>query len=216
MQALTDRVRALQVKVHGAGTIEIKNSIEAVVSAVEEERPVSGVQASPDGTVTMLFSDIEGSTAVTERLGDKRAQEVFGKHNELMRKQIAAHGGFEVKSMGDGFMVAYSSGRRGLQSAIAIQRELNAYNQLHPDEALRVRMGLHTGEMIKEAEDFFGKNVILAARIASQARGGQILASSLLKQIVESSQEFTFDEGRELVLKGLSGTHRVYDVRWQT
>lgn len=63
--------------------------------------------------------------------------------------------------------------------------------------------------------DFFGKNVILADRIASEARGGQILASSLLKQIIESSEEFTFDEGRNLMLKGLSGTHRVYDVRWQ-
>ena len=215
MQALTDRVRALHVRVNGAGSIEIKNSIEAVVLAVEGEQPVLGVHASPDGTVTMLFSDIEGSTAVTERLGDKRAQEVFRLHNALIRKQVAARGGFEVKFLGDGFMVAYSSGRWGLQSAIAIQRELNTHHQLHPDDVIRVRLGLHTGEVIKEEEDFFGKNVILGARIASEARGGQILASSLLKQIVESSQEFTFDDGRDLVLKGLSGTHRVYDVGWQ-
>ena len=76
-----------------------------------------------------------------------------------------------------------------------------------------VFIGLHTGEAIKEGADFFGKSVILAARIASQALGGQILVSSLLRALVESSGEFGFDEGRELELKGLAGTHQVFEVR---
>ena len=172
MRLLTERVADLQAKIQGVGTIESRTSIEAVVSAIEGEQSEFAVHAAPDGTVTMLFSDIEGSTVITERLGDRRAQEVFGVHNALVRKYIAAHGGFEVKSMGDGFMVAFSSGRRGLQAAIDIQRALAIYNKQHPNEVIRVRMGLHTGEMIKESQDFFGKNVILAARIASQAKGG--------------------------------------------
>ncbi len=84
----------------------------------------------------------------------------------------------------------------------------------NPAEPIKVRIGLHTGEAIKEGEDFFGKSVILAARIASQAIGGQILVSSLLKALVESSGEFGFGDGREVELKGLSGTHQVFDVKW--
>ena len=77
-----------------------------------------------------------------------------------------------------------------------------------------MRIGLHTGEAIKEGEDFFGKTVILAARIASQASGEQILVSSLLKALVESSGEFQFRDGRELELKGLEEAHQVFDVKW--
>jgi class 3 adenylate cyclase len=76
-------------------------------------------------------------------------------------------------------------------------------------------MGLHTGESIKDADDFFGRNVILAARIADQAQGGEILVSSLVKELVESGGDFAFQNGRELALKGLSGTGRVYSVAWE-
>ncbi len=221
MQAVTERVRALQAKFQGTDSrvqfigddsSEIKTSIEAVVSAVGAERPELGVHASPDGTVTMLFSDIEGSTDLTERLGDQRAQELFRVHNELVREQIASHSGFEVKSMGDGFMVAFSSGRRALQSAIGIQRALATYNQENPYVVVRVRIGLHTGEMIKESEDFFGRNVILAARIAAKANGGQVLASSLVKELSESSGEFEFDEGRDLAGCGKTLVHGVSEA----
>ncbi|MBI1886168.1 MAG: hypothetical protein HYS09_07660, partial [Chloroflexi bacterium] len=82
-------------------------------------------------------------------------------------------------------------------------------------EPVHVRIGLHTGEAIKEADDFFGKNVILAARIADQAGGGQVLVSSLLRELTQSAGEFTFDKGREVELKGLSGLHRVFEVVWQ-
>ena len=145
-----------------------------MVSAVEVERPNLQPHAAPDGTVTLMFSDIEGSTAMTERLGDQRAQEVLRIHNAIFREQVAAHQGFEVKSQGDGFMIAFSSARRALECAVKIQQTLAAHNAENSDEPIRVRIGLHTGEAIKEGEDFFGKSVILAARIASQAVGGQI------------------------------------------
>ena len=75
-----------------------------------------------------------------------------------------------------------------------------------------MRIGLHTGEAIREGEDFFGKHVNLAARIAGQAKGGEILVSSLLKELTGSAGEFTFDEARKVELKGLTGTHRVFEV----
>ncbi len=159
-----------------------------------------------------MFTDIEGSAAMTERLGDQKAQDVLRIHNDIIRQQVAAHQGFEVKSQGDGFMVAFSSARRALECAIAMQQAFDVHKEAHPGEPIRVRIGLHTGEAIKEGEDFFGKTVILAARIACEAVGGQILVSSLLKALVESSGEFRFRDGREVELKGLSGTHQVFEV----
>ena len=109
-------------------------------------------------------------------------------------------------------MVAFSSARRALECAIAIQNNLASHNAENSGEPITVRIGLHTGEAIKEREDFFGKTVILSARIASQARGGQILVSSLLKALVESSGEFEFGGGVEMELKGLAGTHQVFEL----
>ena len=89
-----------------------------------------------------------------------------------------------------------------------------AHNAENPAEPIRVRIGLHTGEAIKEGEDFTGKTVILAARIASHAHGGEILVSPLLKALVESSGEFDFGDTQDVELKGLSGSHQVFDVQW--
>ena len=135
-------------------------------------------------------------------------------HNAIVRDQIAAHGGFEVKSQGDGFMVAFGSARRALQCAITLQRAFAEHNRV-AEEPIQVRIGLHTGEAIKEADDFYGHHVNLAFRIADQAHGREILVSSLLKELTDSAGEFEFDEGRQLSLKGLSGLQRVFQVRWQ-
>jgi class 3 adenylate cyclase len=171
--------------------------------------------AAPDGTVTILFSDIENSTPITEQLGDLRAHELLQAHNAIIREQIAAHQGFEVKSMGDGFMIAFSSARRALLCAIAIERAFAAYTAEHPDTPLRVSIGIHTGEAIKETGDFYGKAVIIASRIGAKARGGEILVSSTLKDLTENIGDVQFDAGRDVQLKGLTGVHRLYAVNWQ-
>ena len=215
MRPLVERVLSGKMSLQGIDVSSPQTSIEAVVSAVEVERPNLQPHAAPDGTVTVMFTDIEGSTAMTERLGDHKAQDVLHIHNAIIREQVAAHQGFEVKSQGDGFMLAFSSARRALECAVAIQQTLTTHNAENPDEPIKVRMGLHTGEAIEEGEDFFGKSVILAARIASQAIGEQILVSSLLKALVESSGEFAFGEAQDVELKGLSGSHQVFDVDWQ-
>lgn len=188
--------------------------IEAVATSVREERPDLRARAAPDGTVTMLFTDIENSTNLTERLGDTHWLEVLRQHNAIVREQVKANGCFEVKSQGDGFMVASQSARRALHCAIGIQRGLAAYNE-RAEEPINVRMGLHTGEVLKDAEDFFGKHVILASRIAGKARGGEILVSSLLRELTESGGEIRFGEAREAELKGLSGTHSLFEVLWE-
>jgi len=189
--------------------------IEAVATAVSDERPDLRPQAAPDGTVTMLFTDIENSTVLTERLSDTQWFDLLRQHNNVVREQVKNHACFEVKSQGDGFMIASQSARRAVHCAIGIQQGLARHNETAP-EPIQVRMGLHTGEVLKDADDFFGKHVILASRIAGKARGGEILASALLKELAESSGDIRFGPEREVELKGLSGTHLLHDVLWQT
>jgi class 3 adenylate cyclase len=215
MSVLVERCFDLKLRLQGIDTVDISTSIDLVASAVEDERPDLSGAAAPDGTVTILFSDIEGSTEMTERLGDRRWLEVLREHNALVRAEVRSHGGFEVKAQGDGFMVAFSSARRALDCAIAIQRGFAGRAEDNADGAIRVRIGMHTGEAIRERDDFFGRNVILAARIASQADGGEVLVSSLLKELTESSGDIAFGAAREVTLKGLSGSYRLHAVDWE-
>jgi len=112
-------------------------------------------------------------------------------------------------------MVVFSSARRALQCAIALQRAFATHNEQHPEPPpLRVRMGLHSGEAVRENADFFGKTVIVAARIAMQARGGEILVSSLLKALTKSARGISFGPARDVELKGLSGQYTLHAVEW--
>ena len=195
-----------------AQPVEGPTSVGDVATTVGSERPSLRPATAPDGTVTVLFSDIEGSTELNERLGDVRWLELLRAHHAIVREQVHQHGGFEVKSQGDGFMIAFPSARRGVQCARAIQDAIDERLGDHPDGPIRLRIGLHTGEAIREEADFYGKNVVFAARIADEARGGEILASSVVKELTESAGDLSFENERELALDGLSGTHRVYNV----
>ena len=191
-------------------------SIDIVAAAALDDQRIDLTQhAAPDGTVTLLFSDIEGSTLSNERLGDRRWLELLHVHNRIVRDEVAAHDGFEVKSQGDGFMIAFSSARRALECAIGLQRALREHTAKHPAETLQVRVGLHTGEVVKEGDDFFGKNVAMAARVAGAAGGGEILVSSLVKELADTG-DIEFGAVREVELKGFSGTRRLHEVIWDS
>ncbi|MGO9451111.1 MAG: protein kinase domain-containing protein [Candidatus Binataceae bacterium] len=189
-------------------------SMDAIVTTVMAERPDLKAHAAPDGTVTILFSDIENSTVLTERLGDKRAQEFLHAHNAIIRKELAQYRGHEVKSMGDGFMVAFTSARTAVECAIAIQRSFETHCRAHPELALRVRVGLNTGEAITESGDLYGRAVIMAARVSAKADGREILVSAVTRDILRGVTELHFDDGRDFELKGLAGVHRIYRVLW--
>ena len=175
--------------------------------------PPSPSPAPPAGTVTIVFTDIEGSTEIAERLGDRRWVEALAEHDRTVRRHAAAHGGYEVKAQGDGLMLAFPSARWAIDFAVAVQRDMAAADA--PGESLRVRIGLHTGEAIRQRDDFLGRTVIVAARIAGECRGGQIAVSDLVKRLVESGGDLAFDEGRDVVLKGLREPQRVHIVRWE-
>ncbi len=210
-RALRDRLDA-----QGLTGVDVTTSIDEMVSALEEERPDMRAHAAPDGTVAILFSDIEDSTVLTEKLGDEQWLGVLREHNAIFREQISRHEGYEVKSQGDGFMLAFPDPCEALTCAIEVQRAFAERERDGSGESLRVRMGLHTGEVISEEGDYFGKNVILAARIAAQAIGGEILVSEEMREAasVGNGDGLRFDDGRELELKGLAGSHRVFRAEW--
>ncbi len=209
MRRHVERAVRLRLEAQGVTTVGADASIDSVALAVADERPDLVSVASADGRVTILFSDIENSTLMTERLGDERWIEVLRGHNSIFRRRLQEHSGTEVKNQGDGFMLAFPDPAEALKCALAVQDDLEeAASDGRQDERVRVRMGMHVGEVIEEEGDFFGRSVILAARIAAQALGGEILVSEALRERGPASCRFEGE--RVLELKGLAGSHRVF------
>jgi class 3 adenylate cyclase len=214
MKALLERAVALKLNAQGVASVDTKTSIDIVATAVEHERPDLRSHAAPDGTVTILFSDIDACAAVSARLGAPQAHAMLRAHNRIMREQLSRHGGFEVKSQDDGFLVAFQSARRALLCAIAVQRTFAGYAAEHPEEPIRVRIGLHVGETTGQHEDFFGTTLHVAASIAAAARGGEILISSVLRELTASVVDRHIGAGRTVELPGFREVRTVFPVSW--
>jgi class 3 adenylate cyclase/pimeloyl-ACP methyl ester carboxylesterase len=207
----------------GSSAAPFLGDTEPVLEAIDEfmsegERTVAGAEPLAAGAFrTVLFTDVEGSTGLTQRLGDAKAREVLREHERLTREALRTHGGAEVKALGDGFMASFSSATRALECAIAMQRAFAEYNAgvgaqgLAP---LHVRIGLNAGEPIAEDEDLFGTAVILAARIAAKGEGDEILASDVVRQLV-AGKGFLFSDRGDVVLRGFEDPVRLYEVTWR-
>ncbi len=211
---LTELALTLKDEAEGHAIRAVKSSMDMVISAVQRQRPDFSGALSADGTVTIVFSDMEGFSAMTERLGDQEAHEVIKLHNQVVRKELQRENGKEVELQGDGFLLAFADPDAALRCAVGIQRAFARHNARHEGEPIRVRIGLHTGTPIQEGDRFFGITVILAARIASQAQGGEILASAALHERCAGDPDFHFGEPREAELKGLAGRHRMHPLLW--
>jgi class 3 adenylate cyclase len=166
-----------------------------------------------DALRTILFTDVEGSTELTQRLGDAKAREVLRTHERIVRDALQAHGAVDVKTLGDGFMASFSSATRALECAIAIQRACAEHNQT-AEEPIRVRIGLNAGEPIAEEKELFGTAVNLAARIAAAAEGGEVLASDVVRQLT-AGKRFLFSDRGAVALRGFEDPVRLYEVRWE-
>jgi class 3 adenylate cyclase len=197
-----------------AGDAADGDALEALAASVVSRARNLGALPSIDGAITILFSDLEDSSVLYDRLGDRRAHDLVRIHNEIFRREVGAHRGHEVKSLGDGFMIAFSSARRAALCAMAVQRAFQAYSESHPDTPMRVRIGLHVGEAINESSDLFGRSVIVASRIAGIARGGQIVASSALHDLLAEAGDVRFASLGDKELKGLTGPYALFEVAW--
>lgn len=194
----------------GFGAV-VRNSIEDLAGWAEVERP-DLARITPDGRVVLLFSDIEESTALNERIGDRAWAKLIGDHNKLIRKLVQDRSGHVVKSQGDGFMIAFAEPEQAVRCAADIQRALENNAKHKRRNAVRVRIGVHMGRSVRRGDDLFGRNVAMAARVANEAQGGEILVSEAVRDAVSDCDDISVDEGRDVDLKGFSGTHHLYAV----
>lgn len=183
----------------------VRSSIEELAGWAEVERP-DLARLAPTGRVAIVFSDIEGSTALNERIGDRAWVRLIDQHAKLVDRCVRKHDGYVIKSQGDGFMIAFAEPVQAVRCCIDIQQQLS-----RAPEAIRVRMGVHAGKSVRRGDDLFGRNVAMAARVASQADGGQILVSQTVRDAA-STAGIGFDTGRDAELKGFAGSHRLYAV----
>jgi class 3 adenylate cyclase len=165
---------------------------------------------SPATFRTILFTDIEGHTSMMERLGDMKGRAVLREHERITRAALAANGGSEVKTMGDGFLASFVSAQQALACAISLQRAFAA----REGEPVKVRVGVNAGEPIAEEDDLFGASVIAAARIAAKASGGEVLVSDVVRQIV-AGKGFLFHDTGEHALRGMEDPVRIWELRWE-
>ena len=185
----------------------------------EEVAKESKVTRAVGDTHTILFTDMEGSTTLADRLGDAAAQDVRRAHNDIVRAALAANAGSEIKHTGDGIMASFSTASSALDAAIAIQRGVAAHKNEHPDSPLGVYVGLNAGEPIAEDDpggrvDLFGTSVNLAARICDHAEAGQIVAANVVRELAAGKQ-FLFADLGETALRGFEDPVKLWELRWK-
>jgi class 3 adenylate cyclase len=164
-------------------------NFDAMADLVNEERPDLSRVAAHDGTVTIVFTDIEASTEINERLGDRRWLDLLRWHDGVVRGCAETFGGAVVKSQGDGYMLAFGSASKGLDFCLDLQEATGVGFE---GETVRIRIGVNTGDAIRDGDDFFGHAVTVAARVASRAHGEETLVTDLVAGLVAGSDRFSF------------------------
>jgi class 3 adenylate cyclase len=201
------------VRAGPSGPVDIREtSMESVARAVNHALPRMEAVQHDSGTITIVFSDIESSTERATAMGDTAWMKVLAGHNDIVRRHVASWEGTVVKNQGDGFMLTFGGARRALRAMIDVQQELASSEVA---DAIRIRVGVHTGEVIAEDGDIFGKHVMIAARVGGVAAGGEILVSSLVREIASARGDLKFQEPRSVLLKGIHGEHLVYPLQWE-
>jgi adenylate cyclase len=190
-------------------------SIDVIASALEPVIPTLGRVSSPDGAVTLMLSDIADAGTVAEKLGAERWERLLADHRLLVEQLVGRHDGQVVRFERDGFLASFNSAHAGLHTAVELQRTFAGRGAGAGAPAIATRVGLHSGFVIANPEQLLGRNVVLTSRIAGQARGGEILVSSAVRQYTATDPSFEVELRGEYHFKGLLGEHTVYAVRWR-
>jgi adenylate cyclase len=215
---------ATRVRERGLVSGLLRTPIEELQRWVDEERDQIIRIAGPDGALTVMFSDIEGSTALNEELGDKAWVRLLREHDRVVRDAVSYSNGHVVKSQGDGFMVVFAEPTDAVRAAQRIHRRVAKAGRRLRRTPIAVRIGIHCGTVVARSGDFYGRNVALAARVAALAGGGETLVTedvraaldSVLEQAQASggSRHFLADvelvDAGEVELKGLTGEHQLW------
>jgi adenylate cyclase len=183
-------------------------SIEDLTAWAQADREQIVRVAAADGTVTIMFTDIEDSTPLNEELGDADFVKLLAAHARVVNHQVERHHGHVVKTQGDGFMMVFGSPSDAVDAAVAIQAE-TAGSARRRRTPVRVRVGIHEGTAIAKGGDYFGRAVAIAARVAAHARGGEVLVTT---PVVDALQEYEVESVGEHELRGLGGVHELWSV----
>ena len=199
--------------------IGVESRAAAVAWAVEHRLvPADELPRLPpavgDSLAILLFTDLAGSTAMFERLGDVEARAVLRTHDEIVRRELGRHGGTEVKHTGDGFLAKFTSAVGAIEAAIAMQRAFAAHTVRNPDRPISARIGLDAGEPLIEEGDVFGSTVNAAARICGRAEGGHVLVSEVVRQLCAGKDLRFVDRGRSTLPGFAKRRFRLFEVPW--
>jgi class 3 adenylate cyclase len=189
-------------------------SIDRIALAAEPVTRFRG-PTSPDGAITLMLSDIADAGSVAQRIGPDRWEQLLRDHHVLVEQLVASYEGQVAKFDGDGFVASFHSAHACLHAAVELKRAFTEISTVVKDGTVALRIGLHSGFVIANPEQPQGRNFVLAARIAGQAKAGEILVSSSLKQYTERDRRLRFEPHGEYHFKGLVGEHTVYSVSWR-
>ncbi|MCW3057078.1 MAG: hypothetical protein JWO21_1047 [Solirubrobacterales bacterium] len=167
------------------------------------------------GTVTLLFTDLVGSTELMEQLGDDAGDRLRREHFAMLRESAREHSGQEVKSLGDGLMVAFPSAVSAVNCAITMQQRIVVQNDATKGQAMRLRIGLNAGEVVSAEKDYFGTPVVVAKRLCDRADAGQTLLSDVVRVLVGRRGDYRFNSLGELRLKGIGDPVMAFELDWR-
>ncbi|MGA8923793.1 MAG: adenylate/guanylate cyclase domain-containing protein, partial [Candidatus Dormiibacterota bacterium] len=165
-----------------------------------------------EGTVTIMFTDVEESTRLMSTRGFTESHEIMKAYATIVGEKVSEHAGRRVKGLGDRVMVTFGSARPAVECALDIQQAMADYSKRNPERKLKIRIGLNTGEVVEEAGDIFGAAVNVAARVAGKARGGEVLVSEVVRQLVGPVSEIKFEYRGRYKLKGFPDRWRLHQV----
>jgi class 3 adenylate cyclase len=213
-----EAAQAVHSESHGLVASEIieveQNTVADFLGRLNDPPGTSQAQPIADSAFRIvLFTDIEGSTRLTQKLGDDLAMVVVREHDTVVRSALREHGGSEVKHTGDGIMASFASVTKAVESSVDIQRAFKDRNQERGEEAVRVRLGMSAGEPVRDSGDLFGAVVQLARRICDSAEPATILTSNVVRELC-IGKSFTFSDRGEMAMKGFDDPVRVHEVLW--
>jgi class 3 adenylate cyclase/tetratricopeptide (TPR) repeat protein len=168
----------------------------------------------PAETLAIMMTDVEGSTALRTRQGDVVADEILGTHARILRDQVRASGGQERQFLGDGFVFSFDSPLDAVRCAIGIQRALEEHNAAEPERRIRVRIGIHVGEVTERAGELYGRAVHAAAGVMAEAAGGQVLVSAAVRDAVRPAGTVRLVDSGLFWLKGFDERWRLFEIAW--
>jgi class 3 adenylate cyclase/ketosteroid isomerase-like protein len=183
--------------------LDLTTTLDELVTSVLND--TKDLQLGSEGTMSLVFTDIVDSTALAAEAGDSAWTGLIKSHEEQIREITDSHRGTVVKFLGDGSMLAFESAREAIRAAIEISDSSS-------ESPFELRIGIHTGEVVRTGDDLFGTTVNKAARVASAAAAGQIMTSSTTRDLAGSMDEVTFGQPVNVALKGLPDTHQIVAV----